>query len=96
MGRAGTPLITLVDTGGWVVETSLTELSVMDLQQGQRAKVKFNAIPGLEMTGHIESISLRAQDQQGAMVYIARVALDGSDPRLHWGLGTLVQFEKQE
>ncbi len=92
----GTPSITLADTGGWVVDTSLTESSIMDLQRGQRAKVKFNAIPGLEMTGHVESISFRAQDQQGAMIYIARVALDGSDPRLHWGMGTVVQFEKQE
>jgi multidrug resistance efflux pump len=91
----GQPVMTLADTSVWVVETSnLTELNVVDLEEGHPASVKFDAIPGLEMAGHIDWISLRAQQRQGDVVYTARVILDDVDPRLRWGMTTFVQFEE--
>ncbi len=91
----GQALFTLADVSVWVVETSnLTELNVVGLANGHQATVKFDAIPGLTMAGHIDWIALRAQQKQGDVVYTARVMLDESDPRLRWGMTTFVQFEK--
>lgn len=98
LGQALTPgqaLFTLADVSVWGVETSnLTELNVVGLANGHRATVKFDAISGLTMVGHVEWISLRAQQKQGDVVYTVRVILDETDPRLRWGMTTFVQFEQ--
>ncbi len=91
----GAPAITLADTSAWYVETdSLTELSVVDVKEGSRVAVKFDAAPGLSLPGHVERIALRGQDQRGDVLYAVRVALDNLDPRLRWGMTAFVQFEK--
>ena len=98
LGQSITPgatLMTLADTSVWLVETSnLTELNVVGLEKGHRAMIRFDAIPELELAGHIEWISLRAQQHQGDVLYVANVILDGADPRLRWGMTAFVQFEK--
>jgi HlyD family secretion protein len=91
----GTPLLTLADTSTWYVETdNLTELSVVDVKEGSPVTLKFDAVPGLQLTGHVERIALRGQDQRGDVLYTVRVALDNMDPRLLWGMTAFAQFEK--
>jgi multidrug resistance efflux pump len=92
---AGTLAMTLADTGGWYVETdNLTELSVVDIKEGSPAMLKFDAVPGLQLTGHVERIALRGQDLRGDVLYTVRVVLDNMDPRLLWGMTAFAQFEK--
>jgi hypothetical protein len=70
----------------------LTELSVVGIKEGSYATVKFDAVQGLQLPGHVEHIALRGQDQRGDVLYTVRVALDNLDPRLRWGMTAFVQF----
>jgi HlyD family secretion protein len=91
----GALLITLADTGTWVVETdNLTELAVVSVKEGDQVTVKFDAIPGFSLPGRIERIAVRSQDKRGEVTYTVRVVLSQSDPRLRWGMTSLVIFEK--
>ena len=88
-------LVTLADTSAWFVETdNLTELGVVDVKEGGRAAVKFDAVAGLSVPAHVERIALRGKSQRGDMLYTVRVALENMDPRLRWGMTGFVQFEK--
>jgi HlyD family secretion protein len=92
---SGTPAMTLADTSAWYVETdNLTELSVVDVKEGSPVTLKFDAVPGLQLTGHVERIALRGQDLRGDVLYTVRVALDNMDTRLLWGMTAFAQFEK--
>ena len=90
----GSPLITLADTSAWYVETdNLTELTVVNVKEGDQVTVKFDAIPGFSLPGRIERISVRSQDKRGDVTYTVYVALGNGDPRLRWGMTSLVQLK---
>lgn len=91
----GAMLVTLADTSAWFVETdNLTELGVVDIKEGSRATVKFDAVSGLVLPGRVARIALRGRDRRGDVLYTVRVALENMDPRLRWGMTGFVQFEK--
>jgi HlyD family secretion protein len=88
------PLIQLADTRQWVVETDdLTEMDVPSVYPGQAATVVPDALPELELSGEVESISGLYEEKRGDITYTARLKLNESDPRLRWGMSVVVTFE---
>ncbi|MGV8049755.1 MAG: hypothetical protein AB2L21_05310 [Anaerolineaceae bacterium] len=51
-----------------------------------------DALPGLELHGTVEWISLDYTEKSGDILYSARIRLDDSDPRLRWGMTRSVIF----
>lgn len=92
----GTPVISLVDFSQWYVETkNLTELEVVNVAVGQGASIVPDAMPDVQLTGKVESISNVFEEKQGDVTYTTRILLDNTDPRLRWGMTVVVTFEKQ-
>ena len=92
----GTPVISLVDFSQWYIETdNLTELEVVNVAVGQGASIVPDALPEVQLTGKVESISNVFEEKQGDVTYTTRILIDNTDPRLRWGMTAVVTFDKQ-
>jgi multidrug resistance efflux pump len=80
-------VVALADTSQWYVDTSdLTETDVVKISAGQAVKVTADALPGVNMTGAVESISGAPLVQGGDILYTVHILLKDPDPRLLWGM----------
>jgi HlyD family secretion protein len=94
--RAGRPALILADESGWIVEIDdLKEKLVPAVQEGQAVRVTFDARPGQEFTGRVESVALRNGEKNGDVVYEVKIALQENDPMLRWGMTARVQTISQ-
>jgi multidrug resistance efflux pump len=85
----------IADLSRLYVETDdLTEIEVVDIKVGQKVTVVADALPGVEMTGTVESISQVYEEKRGDVTYTVRILLDNPDPRLRWGMTVVVTFEE--
>jgi HlyD family secretion protein len=83
----------LADTSKWYVDTSdLGELDVVKLSVGQPVTVTADALPGVTMTGVVESIGGTPKLQTGDILYTVHIRMDSVDPNLRWGLTMEVTF----
>jgi len=90
----GQPVMRVADLSELYVETDdLTEIEVVDVQAGQKVRVVADALPDVEMTGTVDSISQVFEEKRGDITYTVRIILDDPDPRLRWGMTVVVTFE---
>ena len=89
----GQSVVVLADLSQWVVETDdLTEIEVPDISVGQSVTVTPDALPDLELSGTVDSISDLSEEKRGDVTYTARILLDEADEQLRWGLTVVVTF----
>jgi multidrug resistance efflux pump len=92
----GTPVLRLADTSTWLVETKdLTELNIAQIEVGMPATVTFDAIPGLELSGHVSRIKPYGDTRQGDIVYTVTITPDQQDERLRWNMTAKVSIESR-
>lgn len=92
--NANEPVVTIADTSQWVVKTKdLTEIDVVNIQEGQLVTVKLDALPDMEFNGNVLSISQEYSENQGDVVYEVTILLTDVDPSMRWGMTTVVSFE---
>lgn len=99
------PVLTLVEEQSTYVQANFKETELADMKVGQPAKLRFDAYPGFELKGHVQSIGagtgsefsvLPAQNATGNWVKVTqrvpvRIAIDEkSDRPLLAGLSTHV------
>jgi len=88
------PVVTIADTSQWVVKTKdLTEIDVVNIQEGQLVSVKLDALPGIEFNGNVLSISQEFSENQGDVVYEVTILLTDIDPGMRWGMTAVVSFK---
>jgi multidrug resistance efflux pump len=86
-------VMVIADMSEWYVETTdLTENEVVSIELGQTALVVPDALPDLEMTGNVESISQAYQEIAGDITYEVRLLLTDPDPQIRWGMTVEVTF----
>ena len=84
---AGTLAARIADLSAWQIETTdLTELNIASVQEGLPATMTFDALPGLELSGHVSRIKPFGDSRQGDIVYTVVVAPDQRDARLRWNM----------
>jgi multidrug efflux pump subunit AcrA (membrane-fusion protein) len=89
----GQNALLLADFSSWYVDTSdLTELEVVKIFDGQEAVLVPDALPDLELSGHVDSIADVFEERLGDITYKVRIKLDEPDPRLRWGMTVEVTF----
>jgi HlyD family secretion protein len=94
---AGVPVAQLADTSAWLVETSdLTEISVVDVHEGDRVEVQVDALPEMTFSGVVERIKPLGENVQGDITYKATIRLDENDPRLRWNMTAAVLIEPDD
>jgi HlyD family secretion protein len=83
----GFPVVRYADFGGWLVKTTdLTELDVVAVKNGLPAEVRFDALPGEEVSGTVTDIASVASVVRGDVTYEVTIALDESELPLRWGM----------
>ncbi len=89
----GSIAATISDFSNWLVKTTdLTELEVVNIQEGMPASVVLDAIPDVTLNGTVESIAQTFAEKQGDVVYEVIVHLDDTDPGILWGMTAVVKF----
>jgi len=87
------PVILLADFSAWYVDTTdLTEKEVVQIALGQAAVIIPDALPEVEMSGQVASISDTFALVAGDVTYTVRILLPNPDPRLRWGMTVEVRF----
>jgi HlyD family secretion protein len=71
----------------------LTELDVARVAEGQAAVVMVDALPGVQLSGHVMRIGLQSEDYRGDVTYPVTVELDEAAPELYWGMTAMVEIE---
>ena len=91
--NAGEPAVTVADFSQWLVQTTdLTEIDVVNLEEGQPVSVSLDAIPDAELTGEILSIGQTFAENQGDVVYEVTILLTDTLPNMRWGMTAAVTF----
>lgn len=91
----GQAVVVLADFSQWLVETDdLTEIEVPEISVGQAVTIVPDALPDLELSGTVASISDLFEEKLGDVTYTAKIRLDEGDPRLRWGMTVVVTFLK--
>ena len=86
--------MTIADTSKWLVKTTdLTEVDVVNIEEGQPVTVKLDALSGTEFKGNVLSISQNYSENQGDIVYEVTILLTDIDPLMRWGMTAVVTFE---
>lgn len=94
---AGAPVLTLADLSRWVVKTTdLTEIDVVQLQEGAPASVSLDALPGIALEGKILAIGQSFSEYQGDVVYEVTVLLTDAQPTMRWGMTAEVKFDRTD
>lgn len=92
---AGTPVVTIADLSEWVVKTTdLTEIDVVNIEQGDVVSLALDAIPDVELEGHVLSVAQGFAEKQGDIVYEVTILLGESDPGMRWGMTAQVEFPR--
>lgn len=76
----------VVDQSSMVINATVNQVDVQNLRLGQRAKVRFDAFPGLELPGHVVTIGAITKSAGTRAAFKKEVAvrlrLDKLDPRI--------------
>jgi HlyD family secretion protein len=71
----------------------LTELDVARVTEGQPAVVTVDALPDVQLRGHVVRVGLQSVDYRGDVTYPVTVELDETAPELRWGMTAMVEIE---
>jgi HlyD family secretion protein len=89
----GAPIIQIADTSAWQVETTdLTELSAVRINAGDPAKLTFDAIPDLALSGKVLRIKGFGENRQGDIVYKVVVQPDAAAAQLRWNMTSTISI----
>ncbi len=92
---SGTPVVTIADLSNWVVKTTdLTEIDVVNIDEGQPVTLSLDAMPEVSLEGHVLSIAQNYAEKQGDIVYEVKVLLSDQNPSMRWGMTAQANFKK--
>lgn len=92
--QSGVPVVTIADLSSWVVKTTdLTEIDVVNIKEGEPAKLTLDAMPDVELSGSVLSIGKNYTERQGDIVYEVKVLLGDENAEMRWGMTAQVNFE---
>lgn len=91
---AGTPIVQLADLTAWEIHTEdLTELSVVNVTEGQRVSVTLDALPDLVLEGIVTRIKPLGENKQGDITYTVIITPQTTDPRLRWNMTAVATLD---
>ena len=92
--NAGESAVTIADFSQWLVKTTdLTEIDVVNLEEGQPVTVTLDAIPDEQLSGEILAIGQTYAENQGDVVYEVTIVLTEALPTMRWGMTAAVTFK---
>ena len=90
----GVPVVQLADLTEWQIETDdLTELDVVRVSEGAEVQLRFDALPGVELTGHVSQIKPIGVNKQGDITYTVVIIPDEFNDQLRWNMTAAVTIQ---
>ncbi len=90
----GVSIVSMADLGAWEIDTDdLSEVDVVNVQQGQTVSITVDALPGVKMKGTVLAITPKSQTKRGDVTYTVKIAVDDPDPKLKWGMTAQVDIQ---
>jgi len=80
------PAVELTDIATLNVIVQVDEVDIRQLREGLAARVKLDALPGVELPAIIHSIALIGTNDNGIINYDVEVQLEGNDSRIRVGM----------
>jgi multidrug efflux pump subunit AcrA (membrane-fusion protein) len=82
----GMAIAKVVDVSSMQVEGTINQTESEQVRLGQKAVIRFDAYPGLELDGKVESVGMMVTTGRRVNYFVRRVpvriAIDGADPRV--------------
>jgi multidrug resistance efflux pump len=92
---SGKTVITIADLSKWIVRTTdLTEIDVVNIEEGEPVTLVLDAMPDLELEGRVLSIAQNFAEKQGDIVYEVTILLAEAEPGMRWGMTAQVNFPR--
>ena len=92
----GQPIVQLADLSGLRVETTdLNEIDVVRVSPGDTAKVRFDALPGMEASGSVTRIAPKSTEGAGVN-YTVVIQLDQIPAAVRWGMTAPLDIEVRQ
>ncbi len=76
--QEGTVLMTMAEMSALIFRGTVDEIDVGKLSEGMPVEIKIGALPGVEVTGVLAKISLKARTEDNATVFPIEIELDES------------------
>lgn len=86
LSAPGVPAAEITDTDPLRLTVQVDEIDVRQIREGQAARVRLDALPGVLLAATIERIALIGTNVGGIVSYDVRVRLDDTDPRVRVGM----------
>lgn len=80
------PDVVLADLTSFYVDVTVDEIDVAQLDVGQDVALTLDALPDLELTGSIQTISPLSTEEAAVTSYNVRITTPASDPRVRAGM----------
>jgi HlyD family secretion protein len=77
--QEGTVLMTMAEMSALIFRGTVDEIDVGKLREGMPVEIKIGALPGIEVTGILAKISLKARTEDNATVFPIEIELGESD-----------------
>lgn len=91
------PLLMLADLSHWNIETEdLTELSVVNVNEGAPAQVWIDALPDAAFEGTVIEVKPVGETRRGDITYTVVIELAENDPRLRWNMTSPITIDTDE
>jgi HlyD family secretion protein len=87
----GSPAVVVDSAGGLILDTSIDEVDVSELAEGQPAYLRFTALPGEVLTGTVDYIAPAATNIGGAQAYDVQIGFQPGDLPIRLGMTADVQ-----
>ena len=90
---AGVQAVTIADFSNWIIRTTdLSELDVVNVQEGQEVSILLDALPEETLKGVVASIGETFSNNQGDILYEVTITLEETHPDIRWGMTAFVEF----
>ncbi|MFH1178274.1 MAG: efflux RND transporter periplasmic adaptor subunit [bacterium] len=86
LASPGTPLVSIIGTGGFEVDAGVSETDVGKLTIGDAVTMTLDAFPNETFAGSVFYIAPAQTNTQGVISYQIKISFSKSDPRLKSGL----------
>lgn len=80
------PAFELTDLSGFHINVYIDEIDVGAVREGQEAVISLDALPDVELDGHVASVSPTANLETGVISYRMRIDIDSTDAALRAGM----------
>ncbi|HCR52572.1 TPA: hypothetical protein DIV48_02910 [Candidatus Kaiserbacteria bacterium] len=89
----GTPLVSIIGTGGFEVDAGASETDIGKIMMGDKVMMTLDAFPNETFSGKVFYIAPAETNTQGVVSYEVKISFDRNDPRLKSGLTANIDIE---